>query len=145
MKTSLYDRHFVYIIYLLQRISYFSTIVFKRSKLKELSTEELIEKLLCFENLNNLTTRINDPNQWSDKENEQLHFKLWSYFFRVVDFQNLQFIIPQKKLLIWSDHHWIMLNIWDEKWLRSPQFCWSIKSWVRRISLQSAILYRKWS
>ena len=70
------DGHFVFIIYLLQKLSYLSTIAFKRDKLKELSTEELIGKLLCFENLNNLTKRINDLNERSDKENGQLHFKL---------------------------------------------------------------------
>ena len=70
------DCHFVFIIYLLQKLSYLSTIAFKRDKLKELSTEELIGKLLCFENLNNLTKRINDLNERSDKENGQLHFKL---------------------------------------------------------------------
>ena len=127
VKMPFCDCHFVFIIYLLQKLSYLSTIAFKRDKLKELSTEELIEKLLCFENLNNLTKRINDLNERSDKGNGQLHFKLWSYFFWVVDFQNLQFIIPRKKLLIRSDHHWIMLNIWDEKWLRSLQIRWSYK------------------
>ena len=70
------DCHFVFIIYLLQKLSDLSTIAFKRDKLKELSTEELIGKLLCFENLNNLTKRINDLNERSDKENGQLHFKL---------------------------------------------------------------------
>ena len=70
------DCHFVFIIYLLQKLSYLSTIAFKRDKLKELSTEELIGKLLCFENLNNLTKRINDLNERSDKGNGQLHFKL---------------------------------------------------------------------
>ena len=43
------------------------------------------------------------------------------FFFWVADFQNLSFIIAQKELMIWSNHPWIMLNIWDEKWSIYPQ------------------------
>ena len=99
VKMPFYDRHFVYIKYLLQKLSYFSTIVFKRSKFKELSTEELIGKLLYFENLNNLTKGINDLNEWSDKENEQLHFKLWSYFFLSCRFPKLAIHYYTKKII----------------------------------------------
>ena len=51
--------------------------VFTRSKLNKLSKEELIEKLLNFEN-------------W------RFRYKIWSCFFCVTDFQNLQFIITKQ-------------------------------------------------
>ena len=51
--------------------------VFTRSKLNKLSKEQLIEKLLNFEN-------------W------RFRYKIWSCFFCVADFQNLQFIITKQ-------------------------------------------------
>ena len=51
--------------------------VFTRSKLNKLSKEEPIEKLLNFEN-------------W------RFRYKIWSCFFCVADFQNLQFIITKQ-------------------------------------------------
>ena len=81
--------------------------VFTGSKLKEPSKEELTEELLSFDDL-------------SDKINDLIKKKddLATKFYRV--FLSCRFLKPAihyyaNELLIWSDHPWIMLNIWEEK------------------------------
>ena len=86
--------------------------VFARAKLNELSKEELIEEFLSFDNL---SEKINDlTKKWMI-----LHQNL------IVFFLNCKFPKPAihyytSKLLIWRDHPWAMLNIWEDKWLRVP-------------------------
>ena len=67
--------------------------VFTRSKLNELSKEELIEQLLSFDNLsekiNDLTKKMDDS---ASKFDRAIHYSA-------------------NKSLIWSDHPWTMLNL----------------------------------
>ena len=111
--------------------------VFTRSKLSEPSKEELIEELLSFDNL---SQKINDLT----KKIGRFRIKIWSCFFRVADFQNLEFIITQT-------NYWFGVIIpgqfsifekrkdWD-----LPSSSRGIKQWIRKTSLQSAVLDRKW-
>ena len=76
--------------------------VFTRSKLNELPKEELIEKLLSFDNL---SEKIND-----------LEKKIDDCVFFIVFFLNCRFLKPAihyyaNELFIWGNHPWIMLNI----------------------------------
>ena len=67
--------------------------VFTRSKLNELSKEELIEQLLSFDNLsekiNDLTKKMDD---FASKFDRAIHYSA-------------------NESLIWSDHPWAMLNL----------------------------------
>ena len=77
--------------------------VFTRIKLNELSKEELIEELLSFDIL---SEKINDQTKKMDD--------FATKFDRV--FSELQISktcnsLLRKRIMIWSDHPWIILNI----------------------------------
>ena len=88
--------------------------VFTRSKLNKLSKEELIEELSSFDNMsekiNDLTKKMDDFASKFDSV-----FLSWRFPKPAIRYY-------ANELLIWSDHPGTMLNIWEEKWLRSPQF-----------------------
>ena len=77
--------------------------VFTRSKLNELSKEELIEELLSFDNL---SEKINDlTKKWMISHQNLIMFFLSCRFPRPA------IHYYANELLIWSDHPWPMLNI----------------------------------
>ena len=82
--------------------------VFTRSKLNELSKDELIEELLSFDNL---------PEKTKDLKKKKKK-KKWTILHQnlIVFFISCRFPKPAihyyaNKSSIWSDHPWIMLNI----------------------------------
>ena len=77
--------------------------VFTRSKLNELSKEELIEELLSFDNL---SKKINDlTKKWTISHQNLI------VFFMSCGFPKPAIHYYANELLIWSDHPWTMLNI----------------------------------
>ena len=55
------------------------------------------------------------------QKNGRLRFKIWLFFFLSCRFPKPVIHYWAKKLMICSNHPWIMLNIWDEKWSIYPQ------------------------
>ena len=81
--------------------------VFTRSKLNELSKEELIEELLSFDNL---SKKINDlTKKWTISHQNLIVFFLSSRFCKPA------IHYYANELLIWNGHLWTMLNISEDK------------------------------
>ena len=77
--------------------------VFTRSKINELSKEELIEEVLSFDNL---SEKRNDLTKEMDNFATNLILLFLSYRFPKSTIHYYT-----NKLLIWSGHSWIILNI----------------------------------